>query len=84
TGDTIQEANVDVLFIPGMNNQIAAGQEGQVREYARVMKDTKSSTGMLLIDAGDTQAQGRYEQKNAQFTGLSDVISKMAIVLAGA
>lgn len=84
TGDTIQEANVDVLFIPGMNNQIAAGQEGQVREYARVMKDTKSSTGMLLIDAGDSQAQGRYEQKNAQFTGLSDVITKMANVLAGA
>jgi len=84
TGDTIQEANVDVLFIPGMNNQIAAGQEGQVREYARVMKETKSSTGLLLIDAGDSEAQGRYEQKNAQFTGLSDVISKMAIVLAGA
>lgn len=84
TGDTIQEANVDVLFIPGMNNQIAAGQEGQVREYARVMKETKSSTGMLLIDAGDSEAQGRYEQKNAQFAGLSDVISKMAIVLAGA
>lgn len=84
TGDTIQEANVDVLFVPGMNNQIAAGQEGQVREYARVMKETKSSTGLLLIDAGDTQAQGRYEQKNAQFTGLSDVITKMATVLAGA
>lgn len=73
-----------MLFVPGMNNQIAAGQEGQVREYARVMKETKSSTGLLLIDAGDAQAQGRYEQKNAQFTGLSDVISKMAIVLAGA
>lgn len=84
TGDTIQEANVDVLFVPGMNNQIAAGQESQVREYARVMKETKSSTGLLLIDAGDGEAQGRYEQKNAQFTGLSDVISKMAIVLAGA
>ncbi|MET6795446.1 DUF1073 domain-containing protein [Citrobacter braakii] len=84
TGDTIQEANVDVLFIPGMNDQIAGGQESQVREYARVMKETKSSTGLLLIDAGDGQTQGRYEQKNAQFTGLSDVISKMAIVLAGA
>lgn len=84
TGDTIQEANVDVLFVPGMNNQIAAGQEGQVREYARVMKETKSSTGLLLIDAGTPEAQGRYEQKNAQFAGLSDVITKMATVLAGA
>ncbi|EBP0012911.1 DUF1073 domain-containing protein [Salmonella enterica] len=84
TGDTIQEANVDVLFLPGMNNQIASGQESQVREYARVMKETKSSTGLLLIDAGDGQSQGRYEQKNAQFAGLSDVISKMAVVLAGA
>ncbi|MDW2644573.1 DUF1073 domain-containing protein [Citrobacter sp. HN-141] len=84
TGDTIQEANVDVLFVPGMNNQIAAGQESQVREYARVMKETKSSTGLLLIDAGTSESQGRYEQKNAQFTGLSDVITKMATVLAGA
>ena len=48
------------------------------------MKETKSSTGLLLIDAGNNESQGRYEQKNAQFTGLSDVISKMAIVLAGA
>ncbi|MCQ4169743.1 phage portal protein [Hafnia paralvei] len=84
TGDTIQEANVDVLFVPGMNNQIAGGQESQVREYARVMKETKSSTGLLLIDAGTSESQGRYEQKNAQFTGLSDVITKMATVLAGA
>lgn len=84
TGDTIQDANVDVLFVPNMNNQIAAGQENQVRDYARVMKQTKSSTGLLLIDAGSPEAQGRYEQKNAQFSGLSDVISKMAIVLAGA
>lgn len=84
TGDTIQEANVDVLFVPGLSDKITTGQESQVREYARVMKETKSSTGLLLIDAGDAQAQGRYEQKNAQFAGLSDVISKMAIVLAGA
>lgn len=84
TGDTIQEANVDVLFVPGMNNQIASGQEQQVRDYARVMKQTKSSTGLLLIDAGTPEAQGRYEQKNAQFGGLSDVITKMATVLAGA
>ncbi|EOI7446921.1 anti-CBASS protein Acb1 family protein [Yersinia enterocolitica] len=34
--------------------------------------------------AGTPESQGRYEQKNAQFTGLSDVITKMATVLAGA
>lgn len=84
TGDTIQDANVDVIFVPNMNNQIAANQEDKVREYARVMKEAKSSTGLLLIDAGTPEAQGRYEQKNAQFGGLSDVITKMATVLAGA
>lgn len=84
TGDTIQEANVDVLFLPNLNNQIASGQEAMVREYLEVMKRGKSSTGILAIDAGDTQSQGRYEQKNAQFAGLSDVITKMANVLAGA
>jgi phage-related protein (TIGR01555 family) len=84
TGDTIQEANVDVIFLPGLNNQISSGQEEQVVEYARVTKETKSSTGILLIDAGDGSQQGRYEQKNAQFSGLSDVITKMSNVLAGA
>ncbi|WP_288445416.1 DUF1073 domain-containing protein [uncultured Serratia sp.] len=84
TGDTIQEANVDVIFLAGLNSQIAAGQESQVVEYARVVKDTKSSTGILLIDAGEEGKPSRYEQKNAQFTGLSDVVTKMANVLAGA
>ncbi len=83
TGDTIQEANVDVIFLAGLNSQIAAGQESQVVEYARVVKDTKSSTGILLIDAGEEGKPSRYEQKNAQFTGLSDVVTKMANVLAG-
>ncbi|WP_099122044.1 phage portal protein [Xenorhabdus sp. KK7.4] len=84
TGDTIQEANVDVIFLPGLNNQIDAGQETQVVEYARVMKTTKSSTGLMLMDAGDGTMPSRYEQKNAQFAGLSEVITKMMNVLAGA
>jgi phage-related protein (TIGR01555 family) len=84
TGDTIQEANVDVMFLAGMNAQIDAGMENQVLQYAAVMKETKSSTGLMLIDAGTAEAPTRYEQKTAQFTGLSDVITKMANVLAGA
>lgn len=84
TGDTIQEANVDVMFLAGMNAQIDAGMEEQVLQYASVMKKTKSSTGLMLIDAGTQESPTRYEQKTAQFTGLSDVITKMANVLAGA
>lgn len=84
TGDTIQEANVDVMFLSDLNRKIAAGMEDEVIEYARVVKETKSSTGMLLIDAGDAGQPSRYEQKTAQFTGLSDIITKMANVLAGA
>ncbi|MCF2964514.1 DUF1073 domain-containing protein, partial [Yersinia pestis subsp. pestis] len=81
---TIQEANVDVMFLSDLNRKIAAGLEDQVIEYARVVKETKSSTGILLIDAGDAGQPSRYEQKTAQFTGLSDIITKMANVLAGA
>lgn len=84
TGDTIQEANVDVMFLSDLNRKIAAGLEDQVIEYARVVKETKASTGILLIDAGDAGQPSRYEQKTAQFTGLSDIITKMANVLAGA
>ncbi|CAG9411331.1 hypothetical protein NVI2019_PEGOAJLN_00706 [Providencia alcalifaciens] len=84
TGDTIQEANVDVLFLPNLNNQIASGEEDTVMKYLTMMKEGKSSTGILAIDAGDSSSQGRYEQKTAQFAGLSDVITKMMSVLAGA
>ncbi|WP_038931208.1 anti-CBASS protein Acb1 family protein, partial [Yersinia pestis] len=35
TGDTIQEANVDVMFLSDLNRKIAAGLEDQVIEYAR-------------------------------------------------
>lgn len=83
-GDTIQEANVDVMFLAGMNAQIDAGMENQVLQYAAVMKKTKSSTGLMLIDAGTAESPTRYEQKTAQFTGLSDVITKMMSVLSGA
>ncbi|MEY0399702.1 phage portal protein, partial [Providencia rettgeri] len=69
---------------PNMNNQIASGEGDKVRQYLTVMKEGKSSTGILAIDAGDSNIQGRYEQKTAQFTGLSDVITKMMSVLAGA
>jgi len=84
TGDTIQEANVDVIFLPGLNEQISSGQEAKVVEYARVVRDTKSSTNMLLMDAGNSEVQGRYEQKIAQFGGLSDVIKLMIDVVCGA
>lgn len=83
-GDTIQEANVDVIFLPGLNEQISAGQESEVIKYAEVVKRAKSATNMLLMDAGNSESQGRYEQKTAQFTGLSDVIKLMIDVICGA
>jgi|GEM_PF-376152 len=77
--DTIEEANVDVVSMSGLNEQIAAGEEEMVLQYARVAKMSKSSSGILLIDGNDT-----YEQKTASFGGLSDIASKAINVLAGA
>lgn len=77
--DTIEEANVDVVSMEGLNEQIKGGFEQQVLEYARVAKMSKSASGMLLIDKNDT-----YDQKTASFGGLSDIVSKAINVLAGA
>jgi uncharacterized protein len=69
--DTIEEANVDILSMEGLNDQIDAGQEGKVIEYAQVASRSKSSTGFLLIDS-----KTQYSQKTASFGGLSDIITK--------
>jgi phage-related protein (TIGR01555 family) len=77
--DLIEESNVDVLKVDGMNNQVSAGKENEVLEYAMVAKKVKSSTNMLLIDKNDD-----YDQKQANFSGLSDLQVKQGNVVAGA
>lgn len=82
--DIIEESNVDVLFLPDLLQKIAAGQEDKIKEYALLMKQVKSSTGMILLDAGNSDSQGRWEQKTATYGGLSEILTKMMSVLAGA
>lgn len=82
--DIIEESNVDVLFLPDLLQRIAAGQEDQIKEYAHLMKQVKSSANMIVLDAGTSDAQGRWEQKTATYGGLSEVLTKMMSVLAGA
>lgn len=82
--DIIEESNVDVLFLPDLLQRIAAGQEDKIKEYAYLMKQVKSSTNMILLDAGTSDSQGRWEQKTASYGGLSEILTKMMSVLAGA
>lgn len=82
--DIIEESNVDVLFLPDLLQRIAAGQEEQIKEYARLMKQVKSSANFIMVDAGTSDAQGRWEQKTATYGGLSEILTKLMSVLAGA
>lgn len=82
--DIIEESNVDVIYLPDLLQRIAAGQEDKIKEYALLMKQVKSSTGMILLDAGNSDSQGRWEQKTATYGGLSEILTKMMSVLAGA
>ena len=77
--DLIEESNVDVLKVDGMNNQVAAGREDSILQYAQVAKEVKSASNMLLIDKNDD-----YDQKQANFGGLSDLQVKQGNVVAGA
>lgn len=82
--DIIEESNVDVLFLPDLLQRIAAGQEGQIKEYATLMKQVKAASKMIIVDAGNSDSQGRWEQKTATYGGLSEILTKMMSVLAGA
>lgn len=83
--DLLQDSNVDVLFIPDLVQKLTTPDgERQMVKYVSGMKTIKSSTGFVLLDAGQDGKNGAYEQKQINFSGLSEVISKLAIVVGGA
>lgn len=77
--DLIEDSKVDVLKMHELNNQIAAGQEGNIIKYAQLAQEIKSQNNMLLIDKDDD-----YDQKEHTFGGLSDLWVKSREVVAGA
>ena len=78
-GDIIKDSNVDIISMQGLFQKLAAGQCDHVATYALMMKQQKSSSGMVMIDSEDS-----YDQKQSNYSGLSEVIDKMLSVLAGA
>lgn len=83
-GDIIQDSNVDVLFVPNLLAKIAAGKEDEIRNFITLINNTKSSVNAIALDAGDGEAQGRYEQKTATYSGLAEILTKLFTVLSGA
>lgn len=78
-GDLIGSANVDIIKIKDMNNNIANCEEEGILRYAMMFAQTLSSTNLGMIDREDD-----YIQKVTNFGGLSEVIDRMFSVLAGA
>lgn len=83
-GDIIQDSNVDVLFIPDLIAKVAQGKEDDIRKFINLINHTKSSMNAIALDAGNSEAQGRWEQKTATYSGLSEILSKLITVTAGA
>ncbi|OCF97155.1 hypothetical protein A9G08_09960 [Gilliamella sp. wkB195] len=83
-GDIIQDSNVDVLFIPDLIAKVAQGKENDIRKFINLINHTKSSMNAIALDAGNSEAQGRWEQKTATYAGLSEVLTKLITVTAGA
>lgn len=83
-GDIIQDSNVDVLFIPDLIEKVAQGKEDDIRKFINLINHTKSSMNAIALDAGNSEAQGRWEQKTATYGGLSEVLTKLITVTAGA
>lgn len=83
-GDIIQDSNVDVLFIPDLIAKVAQGKEDDIRKFINLINHTKSSMNAIALDAGNSEAQGRWEQKTVTYAGLSEVLTKLITVTAGA
>lgn len=83
-GDIIQDSNVDVLFVPDLLAKIAAGKEDEIKKFVHLINQTKSSVNAIVLDAGNSEAQGRWEQKTATYSGLSEILTKLIIVTSGA
>lgn len=83
-GDIVQDSNVDVLFVPDLIAKIAAGKEDEIKKFVHLINQTKSSVNAIVLDAGNSEAQGRWEQKTATYSGLSEILTKLITVTAGA
>ncbi|OCG10800.1 hypothetical protein A9G09_11860 [Gilliamella sp. wkB292] len=83
-GDIIQDSNVDVLFIPDLIAKVAQGKEDDIRKFINLINHTKSSMNAIALDAGNSEAQGRWEQKTATYSGLSEILRELITVTAGA
>ena len=83
-GDIIQDSNIDVLFVPDLIAKIAQGKEDDIRKFVNLINQTKSSMNAIVLDAGNSEAQGRWEQKTATYSGLSEILTKLFIVTSGA
>lgn len=83
-GDIVQDSNIDVLFVPDLLAKIAAGKEDEIKKFVHLINQTKSSVNAIVLDAGNSEAQGRWEQKTATYSGLSEILTKLITVTAGA
>lgn len=83
-GDIIQDSNIDVLFVPDLIAKIAQGKEDDIRKFVNLINQTKSSMNAIVLDAGNSEAQGRWEQKTATYSGLSEILTKLITVTSGA
>lgn len=83
-GDIIQDSNIDVLFVPDLIAKIAQGKEDDIRKFVNLINQIKSSMNAIVLDAGNSEAQGRWEQKTATYSGLSEILTKLFIVTSGA
>lgn len=83
-GDIIQDSNIDVLFVPDLIAKIAQGKEDDIRKFVNLINQTKSSMNAIVLDAGNSEAQGRWEQKTATYSGLSEIVTKLITVTSGA
>ncbi len=75
----IFEAKVDVFKFKGFADMLAAGADNAIISRMHLQAAMKGNNGAVALDAEDS-----YEQKNASFGSLPEVIAKLQEEVAGA
>jgi phage-related protein (TIGR01555 family) len=77
--ELLSEAKIDVMKISGLNNSLAAGQDGAVINRVALAGELKNFKSTLALDSEDD-----YQQKQLNLSGLPDLIRELKYEISSA
>ncbi len=77
--ELMQEANIDVIKREGLSDELASGEEAQVRKRYELFSMMKSVINMALLDGDET-----LERQTLSLSGVAPIIEQLMTWISGA